>query len=343
MRESIFWSGVRSFVVAFFAVVGFLLAFGVMAMVVSKMSETTEATADPSFKVEILPNAKGERTIFSKNVPTILQLNIDGVIGLECLDTQNIRNQLVESREGTLKDHVKAILLHINSPGGTVIDSDGIYRAVKAYKEQHQVPVYAYVDGMCASGAMYIASAADKVFANEVSVVGSVGVISPSFFNASQLVEKLGMQALTLYAGKGKDNLDPFRPWQPGEQEMYQNLINYYYQHFVDIVATNRPRMDREKLIGVYGAAVFPAPEGQSKGYVDASNYDLSKTIKELAQKIGVEDDQYQVVQLEKKTWYHELFGSEFSLFKGTVKHKIELSPAINPEFNSQFLYLYRP
>src|SRR5690606_9333623 len=135
--------------------------------------------------------------------------------GTESFNMNTFRAQLMESREGIFeKSPVVALLLHIQSPGGTVIDADGIYRAIKAYKAQHNIPVYAYVDGLCASGGMYIAAAADKIFASDVSLIGSVGVISPPTFNFTKTMEKLGIEALTLSAGIGKDDLNPFRPWK---------------------------------------------------------------------------------------------------------------------------------
>ena len=96
-----------------------------------------------------------------------------------------VRAQLIDTIDGEInKDQVKGLLLAINSPGGTVDDSDGIYRLVQEYKSRLKIPVYAYVDGMCASGGMYIACAADKVYASDASLVGHVGVILRTIFNS---------------------------------------------------------------------------------------------------------------------------------------------------------------
>lgn len=345
MKESIFSAAIRSFFVALFAMVGICFGFVFLIIIIAALSDTSVTSEiERTYTQEIVANADDQRKTLSKETPVVLKLNINGIIGTDELSMDAVRQQLIESREGSLADgRVKAILLCINSPGGTVVDSDGIYRAIKSYKEHYKVPVYAYVDGLCASGGMYVAAAADKVYASDVSLIGSIGVLSPAFFNFSQLMEKAGVQALTLTAGKGKDDLNPLRPWRPGEQDAIQALINYYYDRFVDIVTENRPHLDKEKLIKDYGAQVFSAPRAQEYGFITASGSSLNGTLKLLLKEIGIEDDTYQVMELQKKTWYSELFKTEWSLLKGRITHQIELVPGLNQKVMSQFLYLYQP
>src|SRR5690606_21186383 len=154
-------------------------------------------------------------------------------------------------------------------PGGTMDDADGIYRTLQEYKTRFKVPVIAYVDGICASGGLFIACAADEIYASDVSLVGSVGVLTPPFINVSQLMEKIGVNALTIYAGKGKDNLDPLRPWREGEDKNIQDIIKYYYASFVDLVIKNRSQVSRDALIQEYGAKIFPANEAARIGFID--------------------------------------------------------------------------
>lgn len=349
MRESIFSSAIRSFFVALFAMIaisiGLIPLFIISAAVIGALSEVSP-TAEPetTYTQEIVANADGIRKVLSKDAPVILKLNINGVIGTDHLSMATIRRQLIESREKDLKDNrVKALLLYIDSPGGTVVDSDGIYHAIKAYKEKYKVPVYAYVDGLCASGGMYVACSADKVYASNVSLIGSVGVLSPSFLNFTKLINTLGVEALTLTAGKDKDLMNPLRPWRPGEQDSIQALIDYYYHDFVNTVASNRPGLDKEKLIKDYGANIFNAVQAEEYGYINAAGYSYEKTLKELVEAIGIKDDFYQVIQLEKKSWFSDLFKSELSLLKGNVTHRIQLTPDLDPNLMNQFLYLYRP
>lgn len=165
-------------------------AFILVAIGLSLLNTSTQTEPTNNFTVEVLADADGKRKSLSSE-PVILRINLNGVIGLDGLEQEHIRNLLIESREGLLEnDLVKGVLLYMQTPGGTVMDADGIYRAIKAYKAQYKVPVYAYVDGMCASGGMYISAAADKVLASDVSMIGSIGVIAPSILNVSQLLEK---------------------------------------------------------------------------------------------------------------------------------------------------------
>jgi protease-4 len=348
MSESIFKASIRYFFIALCGIIGFILGiFIILAILGSGYSASSlDSTPQITYKYtpEIKPNAIGIRKVESSKAPVILKVNINGIIGLDSLTRSAISELLIESRERALDDdRVKAILLCINSPGGTVTDADGIYRELLAYKEQYKVPVYAYVDGLCASGGYYIASAADKIFASDVSLIGSVGVIIPSIMNFSQLMEKIGVQSISLYDGKGKDNLNPFRPWHKGEEDNLQNSVNYYYQMFVNVVTAKRLSLDKTKLIEEYGANVFPAEIAKQHGYIDEYNASLNQTLKLLVENIGIKDNFYQVVELENKNWLSEIFRSQFNLFSGKISHQISLSSELPSELSGQYLYLYRP
>lgn len=345
MKESIFRSAIRMFFLTLFGVAGILIGLILILSLFGLSGGVTDGEPEIKYNygLQIQPNAEGVRKSLSNDAPVILQLNINGIIGLDHMTHDDIQQQLIESRERELKgDRVKAILLVINSPGGGVNDADGIYRSIKAYKEKWSIPVYAYVDGLCASGGMYIAAAADKIYASEASLIGSVGVLMPTAFNFTQLMEKVGVQSLTIYDGKGKDNLNPFRPWQKGEEHNIKDAIDFYYDVFVNILVNQR-HMDKTKLVEEYGANVYPAPKAKELGYIDVSGASLQDTMKELAQQIGIEDTYYQVISMSKKTWVSELFNTEMGLLTGKVTHQIALPMEIDPKLNNQYLYLYRP
>ena len=346
MRESIVLSSIRSFFIALFGMAGLILGIvGILALF-SAFSLTTDGAPEIKYlySPEVKPNAQGERIVESSTSPVILKININGVIGLDSLTRKAIAQQLIESREKDLgKDRVKAILLYIDSPGGTVVDADGIYREIKNYKEKYNIPVYAFVDGLCASGGYYIAAAADKIYAADTCLIGSVGVLIPSMFNFSQLMEKLGLESMTLSEGKGKDSLNPFKPWVKGDADNIQSIINYYYQMFVTIVTQNRPGLDKTKLIQEYGAHIFPAEIAKQQGYIDESGYNLQKTLVELISAAGITDEHYQVIELENTSWINELFSSRLSLLQGKITHQVELTKADSLALSNQFLYMYKP
>lgn len=343
MRESFFLSTLRYFLISFFLVFGI---FSGISAGLFLLSSTTNSNSSPeiekTYTPEITANAKSIRKNFAEKLPVILKLNISGIIGSDSFNRHTFETQLLESREGIFeKTPIAALLLYINSPGGTVIDADGIYRAIKSYKEQYNIPVFAYVDGLCASGGMYIASAADKIYASEVSLIGSVGVISPPIFNYSKTMEKLGLEALTLSAGSGKDDLNSFRPWRENESSAYQNLITNYYTQFVDIVTSNRKDLSKDKLINQYGAHIFSAKEAKECGFIDEAAATLNQTIIALATKANIQDDEYQIIQFHKKSLFSEIFAS--SILKGKVEHTLNLGINMPSEIMNQFLYLYRP
>lgn len=341
MKDSIFTSSMRSLFIAFFSVVGILLAFILVALFYN-LIDSTEDPLSSNYSVKIVPNAKGVRKKQSSSAPVILQVNINGMIGLNDLTQGKIREMLVESREDTLKnDRVKAVLLCCNTPGGGMTDADGIFRAIKEYKERYKVPVFAYVDGLLASGGMYIGAAADEIHASDVSLIGSIGVITSPFLNLSTLLEKIGVNSLTLYAGKGKDDLNPMRPWKPGEDDNYKEIIQYYYNSFVDLMVANRP-IDRTILVDKIGANVLPAELALKYGFVDVAGASRKSTLEALLKRISIEDDFYQVVELESSSWLSQLLRSESPVTTGTMKHQLVTGFEVPPELSNQLLLLYR-
>jgi protease IV len=345
-NDSIIYSAIRSFFKGFFSVVGFFVALtlGTLAFIAIVTSNTTGGSADLSqtTTTKILPDANGVRTV-SSSAPILLVLKINGVIGADELTMDKVRTALQESQEGSFKDRVKGLLVYINSPGGTVTDSAGIYQALKEYKARYKVPIYAYTEGLCASGGMYIACAAEKIFSDESALIGSVGVLFPTFMNFTKVLEKVGVDTLTITAGKGKDEMNPLRPWKPGEDDSYKAICDQYYQIFLQIVTSNRPELKKEKLINDYGAHVFLAAQAKELGYIDAADMQMSDAVKLLAEKAGVEGTTYQVVELKLESLFYQLLQGTSTLFTGTMKHQIDLGGELNTALSGQYLYLYRP
>ncbi|MFN0065421.1 MAG: S49 family peptidase, partial [Chlamydiales bacterium] len=254
-----------------------------------------------------------------------------------------IEEMLLDSREDSLKNgRVKGILLVINSPGGSANESNIIYRLLKQYKERYDVPIYSYVNGFCASGGYYIACATDKILANEVSLIGSVGVLGwPPYMNVSDALEKIGVNSKTVFAGKGKDEMNPFRAWKPDEGLSRQQIVDFYYSTFVNIVTENRPNLPEEKLINDYGAEIYPAYLAKEYGYIDESNLLLSDALGLLATASGInEDEKYQVITFKTKSWWKEAIKSqsESPLLTGKIKHVFSLPGS--EDMSPQYIYV---
>ena len=343
-RESIIVSAVRTFCRSFAAIIGISIGIGIA--LISLMMFSSPDIFPPKSSLVISADAHGNRDLLSLGSPVVLKLDIVGVIGTRSLTTEKIKNSLLDSQTGMLSGgRVKAILLHINTPGGTVDDSDGIYRNLLEYKEKYQVPIYAYVDGMCASGGMYIASAADKVFASPSSVIGSVGVILGPTFNFSGLMDMYGIGSMTITQGKDKDMLNPFRPWVPGEDASLRNITADLYARFVSIVTSARHGLSKDKLVNDYGAQVFVSKKAQQLGYIDVADSDYGTAVDELAKAAQISNDQaYQVMTIEPaRPFLSDLTEGKLSLLSGKITHKFQINSYMDSDLSGKFLYLYQP
>lgn len=343
-RESILVSAVRSFCNTFAGMFGVIVGIIIIAIVIAILAKP-QMVSDKTTMI-IAADAEGQRELLPASTPAILRINIHGVIGSRDLNSKTFEAQLLDSREGALKgDRIKAIYLHINSPGGAATDAHDIYTKLVEYKEKYKVPIYAYVDGMCASGGMMIACAADKILSSPIGIIGSVGVIMGPNFNVAGLMEKYGVKQLTLTRGKDKDMLSPYREWKPGEDQSLQDIIAYDYNIFVNLVTKARTRLSRTKLVNDYGAQVFDPAKAEEYGYIDDGNSTYNASLKELVTKSGIkEDEKYQVVELKVvHPVLSDLIEGKSPLFTGKVKHELVIGPDFHPELMNRPLYLYSP
>lgn len=343
-RESIFISATRCFCNSFAVVIGVIIGVFVIMMGLSMLGSPD--ILPQKSEIKIAADAKGNRSILPESAPIVLRINIDGVIGTDALNAANIENMLLDSQQDVLRSgRVKAILLHMNTPGGTVVDSDNIYRLLMNYKTEYKVPVYAFVDGMCASGGMYICAAADRIYATAPSVIGSVGVILGPTFNFSEVMDKIGIKSMTIKQGKDKDMLNPFRPWVPGEDESLVNITKALYERFVDIVTSSRKGLNKETLINEYGAQIYLAKEACDLGYIDVAGSSYAQALTELTQAANIETTaSYQVVQLEMPTSIlSSLVNNKSPLFTGKIHHILQDTVSMHPELSGKLLYLYQP
>lgn len=339
---SIFSVALRSFIKTFMGVMG--IVFGLMLVLVLLSFDTKgEEEVEQVAKLKVLPNLQGKRVPLDKTSPVILELAIDGVIGSKEITRQAIAELLQESKEGELKEsRVKAILLRINSPGGSVIDIDGIYNAIKRYKQETGIPILAFIDGMAASGGFYIATVADEIFATSPSIIGSVGTIIPTQLNFSKPLENWGVESITFSAGKEKDVLNPYRPWDKNDKESLQPLVDIHYQDFVNLVTTARPRLSKEKLINEYGAKIFATNQALEYGYIDQIENDKNVVLKLLAERAGLDPNNLFVVTLEKTNWLKNLFKSETQAVADVLFEQFGIVPQGSP-LSRQTLWLWTP
>lgn len=142
-------------------------------------------------------------------------------------------------------DAAQAIVLRINSPGGSPVQAGIVYDEIKRLKKQYDKPVYAVVEEMCASGAYYIAAAADEIFVDKASVVGSIGVLMDGF-GFTGLMDKVGVERRLMTAGENKGMLDPFSPVTPRQRAYAQAMLDQIHQQFIAVVREGRGKRLKE-------------------------------------------------------------------------------------------------
>ncbi len=191
-----------------------------------------------------------------------------------------------ELKKAAKDPKVKAVVLRINSPGGTVTASDIIYREIQAFKAQTQVPVVAVMMDVAASGGYYIALAADRIIAHPTSVTGSIGVLMLTV-NAQGLLEKVGVTASTIKSGPRKDMGSLFRELTPEEQAIFQTVIDELYTQFVAKVVERRaiPAATARSLAD---GRIYSAPQALAEKLVDQVGY-MDDAVNAAKQAVGLE------------------------------------------------------
>lgn len=143
-------------------------------------------------------------------------------------------------REAAVAPNVKGIVLRMNTPGGSPVQSDYVYHEIRRIKSKNpSLPIYAVVEDLCASGGYYIASAADKIYVNNASIVGSIGVIM-SGFGFVEAMDKLGVERRVMTAGTHKAMMDPFTPVDEQAKSHLKSLLGEVHQQFIDAVKQGR-------------------------------------------------------------------------------------------------------
>jgi protease-4 len=170
-------------------------------------------------------------------------------------DTEASAELLVAALKSAFEDEgAVAVVLRINSPGGSPVQAGIINDEIRRLKAKHNKKVYAVVEEICASGAYYVAVAADEIYVDKASIVGSIGVLMDGF-GFTGLMEKLGVERRLLTAGSNKAMLDPFSPADPKQAAMAQAMLAQIHEQFIAVVKTgrgNRLRETPETFSGLY-------------------------------------------------------------------------------------------
>lgn len=238
-------------------------------------------------------------------------VEIEGAIGA---DTVSSADNVVSGLRAAFKDNNTAgIILRINSPGGSPVQAGYINDEIYRLREKHpDIPVYAVISDICASGGYYVASAAEKIFADKASLVGSIGVVMAGF-GFVDAIDKLGIERRVRHAGENKDFMDPFMPLKEDELQHLDEMLDDIYQQFRAVVIKGRgERLKDDERI--FSGLIWTGEQAIELGLVD----ELASSSYVAREVIGAED----IVNFSFKPGYLDRFARSLgatvaeSLFK---------------------------
>jgi protease-4 len=230
-------------------------------------------------------------------------VELDGVIGA---DTMASADRVISGlRDAFDAKHVKGVILRINSPGGSPVQSGYINDEIRRLRAEYaHIPLYAVVTDICASGGYYVAAAADEIYADKASIVGSIGVRMDSFGFVGAM-EKLGIERRLITAGENKGFLDPFQEAREADLAHIQGLLDNIHTQFIDTVREGRGA----RLVDspdIFTGLVWTGEQGVKLGLVDGLA-SASYVAREL---IGAED----IVNYTPRQDFFQRFSEQFGV-----------------------------
>jgi len=278
----------------FFRAAWLLLAIGVLWLGLAARSGTTVPSSPHTALVEV----RGE-------------IDAEGQASAE---------SLIAALKSAFEDAgAQAVVLRINSPGGSPVQSGIVNDEIRRLKAKHHKKVYAVVEEMCASGAYYIAVAADEIYVDKASIVGSIGVLMDGF-GFTGIMDKVGIDRRLLTAGSNKAMLDPYSPVNPKHQQMAQQMIDQIHQQFITVVKQGRGERLKETP-DTFSGLFWNGEEAVRQGLADAvGNLDyVAREVVKAEEIIDYTPRDNVAERLAKR------FGA--SVGAGAVKALRELSP----------------
>lgn len=255
-----------------------------------------------SFFIIYIANNSGMSGLSGEKHTALIEVN-----GVIAANTEARADYVVTGlRKAFENENTKGVILRINSPGGSPVQAGYINDEIKRLRAEYpDIPLYAVITDLCASGGYYIAAAADKIYANKASIVGSIGVIMAGF-GFVDAIDKLGIERRVMHAGKNKGFMDPFKPLREEEATHVQELLTEVHQQFIDVVKEGRGDrlVNDEKL---FSGLIWSGQEGIKLGLVD----ELASASQVAREVIGAED----IIDYTKRENYLDQFAKQM----GTV------------------------
>jgi protease IV len=298
--------------------------------------------------IELVPRIRPlhEETVEGKGKAKILLMDVSGVLSDESASialttpppkvpiVARVREELQKAEED---DDIKALIVRINSPGGTITASDLIYREIVAFKARKKVPVVAVMMDVGASGGYYAALAADTIIALPTTVTGSIGVIMLTL-NAQGLMEKIGVAPLAIKSADKKDAGSPFRQLTPEERAIFQSVIDQMYGRFVGLIVEHR-KIPEERVRAFADGRIYTAEQAKALGLVDSIGY-MDEVVASARKAAGLEEAK--IVMYHRPREYRSNFYSASPATPGLETSLGSLAGLVGG-MGPRFMYLWWP
>ena len=300
----------------------------------------------PSFLITPVQNANTfqEYQVEKGKGGKIALIEVDGMLvnagtGGFLQPTENPLSNFTQLMNHAAKDDdVKAVVLRVNSPGGTVTTSDAMYEIVRRFRAKTHKPVVASCQEVAASGAYYVSLAADRIVAQPTSVIGSIGVIFNTF-NFEGTMNKIGARSEAIKSGPLKDMGSPFKALTSEERQVMQGMVDEYYARFVELLTERRKITDPDTLKITTDGRVFSGARARQLGLID--DLGLLEDALDTARKMA-DVPKATVVMYKRPHGYRGSIYADTDLPQPQT-HVTKLELPGGPWLPSGFYYLWNP
>ncbi len=252
-------------------------------------------------------------------------LYIDGTIGAtdeSAYSTNAYNHKWTMERLDDVIDNPnnKGLILFVNTPGGSVYETDELYLKLQEYKDTGR-PLYSAMGSMAASGGYYISAPADKIIANRNCWTGSIGVTIGTLFDISGLLDRYGVKTVTITSGKNKAMGGMTDPMTKEQQKIFQSLVDESYEQFVGIVAEGR-NMSVPQVKKLADGRIYTAKQAQENGLVDQIGT-LEEAVADMRAQYGLGDCSVYDMKYESSNLFASLFGKMAQISGGQSKSDV--------------------
>tara|TARA_B100000609_G_scaffold198303_1_gene197584 strand:+ start:33558 stop:34526 length:969 start_codon:yes stop_codon:yes gene_type:complete len=274
------------------------LVFNLVLLVIVSATSSTKSNKRGRYE---------EAWVSGKGANKIAMIQVDGTITgrpTSYSDTASARILVKQLRRARRDASVKGVFIEINSPGGSVTASDKIYQAMVKLRKSKK-PIVLLMGDTCASGCVYMGVPANKVYAHPTTITGSIGVII-STLNFSKMMEKIGIQGVTIASKENKALLSPYAPVQESHKKILKDIVDEMHTRFVGIVAKWR-KLPTKEVSAFADGRVFSAKQAKKLKLIDGISY-RQQALKSLLKLAGLKNARY--VRYKRQVNFFDLFKS---------------------------------